>query len=61
MTTKDEVLDLIKALPRKSTIDDIMEELYFKAQVDEGLAQLDANKGIPHKTVKSRISKWIKS
>jgi len=61
MATKDEVIDLIKALPKESTIDDIMEELYFKTQVDEGIAQLDANKGIPHKTVKNRISKWIKS
>jgi hypothetical protein len=60
MATKEEVLSLIKALPKNTTIDDIMEELYFKVQVDEGLNQLDNNKGIPHSSVKNRIRKWIK-
>ena len=60
MATKEDVIHMIKGLPKNSTIDDIMEELYFKAQVDEGLAQLDQGKGIPHNQVKNRIRKWIK-
>jgi len=59
MATKEEVIHLIKALPKNTTIDDIMEELYFKAQVDEGLNQLNRNKGIPNSTVKNRIRRWI--
>lgn len=60
MAVKEEVIDLIKTLPRNSSLDDIMEELYFKAQVDEGLRQLDNGKGIPHSTVKHRLRKWIR-
>lgn len=34
---KNEVLDLIRRLPEDVTITDIMQELYFKRQVDKGL------------------------
>lgn len=49
--TKEKVIELIKALPDDITIDGIMAELYFKSQVDEGLAQLDRGEGIPHEEV----------
>lgn len=52
--TKEKVIELIKSLP-----DDIMEELYFKTQVDEGLAQLDRGEGIPHEDVEKRMSRWL--
>ena len=57
--TKDKVIELIKSLPDDITIDDIMEEIYFKSQVDEGLAQLDRGEGIPHEEVEKRMSKWL--
>jgi len=60
MNTKDQVLGLIKTLPENTTIDDIMEELYFKSQVDEGLSQLDTGKTVSHSIVKNRLKKWIK-
>lgn len=55
---KDQVLQMVKALPNEATIDDIMAEIYFKAQVDAGLKELDEGKGIPHEEVEKRISKW---
>ena len=57
--TKDKVIELIRGLPDDITVDDIMEELYFKSQVDEGLAQLDRGEGIPHENVEKRMSKWL--
>ncbi len=56
---KEQVIKLVETLPDEVTIDDIMEELYFKIQVDEGLIQLDEGKGIPHKEVESRLSQWL--
>ena len=56
---KSEAIALIEKMPDGSTLDDIMEELYFKAQVDEGLRQLDNGGFISHDDVKQRISKWI--
>ena len=57
--TKEKVIELIRGLPDDITVDDIMEELYFKSQVDEGLAQLDRGEGIPHEDVEKRLSRWL--
>lgn len=56
---KEQVLDIVQSLPDDVTLDDIMAEIYFKAQVDRGLAELDAGKGIPHREVKRRMAKWL--
>jgi len=50
---------MIRGLPEKATIDDIIAELYFKLQVDSGLRELDEGKGISHKDVTKRLSKWL--
>ena len=56
---KAQVMDLVKGLPEDVTLDDIMAEIYFKAQVDAGLKELDEGKGIPHEEVEKRMSKWL--
>ena len=56
---KEQVIQMIQALPESITIEDVMEELYFKLQVDAGLTELDEGKGIPHADVEKRMSKWL--
>jgi predicted transcriptional regulator len=56
---KQQVIQMIQALPEEVTVDDIMAELYFKLQVDAGLKELDEEKGIPHEEVEKRMSKWL--
>ena len=56
---KAQAIQIIKALPKDATLDDIMAELYFKLQVDLGLKELNQGKGISHKEVEKRISKWL--
>ncbi|MCP4156093.1 MAG: hypothetical protein GY757_50705 [bacterium] len=56
---KQQVLKLVESLPEEVTVDDVMRELYFKAQVDEGLRELDEGKGIPHMEVEQKLSKWL--
>ena len=56
---KEQVLDMVRALPDDATIGDIMAELYFRIQVDSGLRQLDAGEGIPHDHVERRLAKWL--
>ena len=57
--TKEKVIQMIQRLSDDVTVDDIFSELYFKLQVDSGLRELDEGKGIPHKKVKERMSKWL--
>ena len=57
---KRQVIQMIKKLPDKVSVDDILAELYFKIQVEKGLNELDEGKGIPHQTVIKRMSKWLR-
>lgn len=58
-TTKEEVIQLVKAMPDNVTLEDVLEELYFKIQVDQGLAELDRGESLPHEEVERRLAKWL--
>ena len=51
---------MIQSMPEDISLEDIMAELYFRCQVDEGLRQLDEGKGFPHEEVEKRLGKWLK-
>ncbi len=51
---------MIKKLPDKVSVDDIIGELYFRLQVDKGLSELDRGEGVSHKEAVKRFSKWLK-
>jgi len=56
---KESVKDLIDRLPEDSNYEDIIAEIYFKQQVEEGLEELDNGKGISHEEVKKKLEKWL--
>ncbi len=56
---KKQVLKIIEDLPENATIDDIMQALYFKLQVDKGLEQLDKGEHVSHEKVEKRMAKWL--
>ena len=58
---KKAALELIRRLPEDVTTSDIMEELYFKAQVDKGLRDVAEGRVISHEALKKRMAKWRKS
>ncbi|MCK4245162.1 MAG: hypothetical protein KAX20_06005 [Candidatus Omnitrophica bacterium] len=56
---KEEVIKMIQKMPEKISIDDIMEELYFRKKVEAGIKELDKGKGISHKEAKKHLKKWL--
>jgi hypothetical protein len=60
ITTKEQVIELVKALPDNATLDDVLEEIYFKLQVDQGIAELDRGESIPHEEVERRLAKCLR-
>ncbi|MHB8232627.1 MAG: hypothetical protein ACYDDB_06980 [bacterium] len=57
---KKEVIKLIQSLPDDININDIMDELYFKLQVDSGLKELEEGKWISHEDVEQKLKeKWL--
>lgn len=60
-TQKDEAIKFISKLPDDSTMDEIMAELYFKQQVEEGLRVAEEGGVYTHEQVKNMVKEWRKS
>ena len=58
---KTEALELIRKLPEEVTTEAIMEELYFKRQIDKGLQDVAEGRVISHQELKERMARWRKS
>ena len=54
---KQAAIDLIQRLPDDATTADIIDELYFKQQVDKGLRDVVEGRLISHTELKKRIAK----
>lgn len=59
MSTKEEVIKLIKDLPENVTLEDIMRELYVRTKIEKGIQELNAGKVISHDEVKEKLGKWL--
>ncbi len=61
MGAKDEALKIIQGLPDDCSTDDILDELFFKKQVDAGLTDVAEGRVVSHDELKARIAKWRSS
>lgn len=50
-TVKDMALDAIQQLPDDTTIDEMMERLYFLGRLEQGIREADAGDLIPHEEI----------
>jgi len=57
---KESVMELLNKLPEDSEYEDIIAEIYFKKQVEEGIAQLEKGESMSHAEVLKRMEKWLK-
>ena len=58
---KEEALELIRRMPDTATTADILDELYFKEQVERGLQDVLEGRTISHQELKERLAQWRKS
>jgi len=58
---KQGVLRFIEKLPDDYSMDDIMAELYFKQQVEEGPRVSEEGRVYSHEQVKNMVQEWRKS
>ena len=56
---KDSVIDLLNKIPDDASYEDIIAEIYFKKQVEEGIEQLDKGQTLINEEVKKRMEKWL--
>lgn len=58
---KREAVELIERMPDSATTADILDELYFKEQVEKGLRDVADGRVISHRELKERLIQWRKS
>jgi predicted transcriptional regulator len=54
-TTRDRVLEVIKNLPPETSVEEAMERLYFLADIEEGLRQVEDGQVLSHEEAKRRL------
>lgn len=53
--TRDRVIKALQSMPPDVSYEDVIERIVFLAKIEEGLAQLDAEQGVPHEEAKRRL------
>lgn len=56
MTTKEAVLEAIRALPDDASVEDILDAVLLRLKVERGRRQILAGEGIPHEQVREQLS-----
>ena len=59
MTAKESALDAIAHLPDSATIEEIMEALYVRKKIADGLADIDAGRVVSNEEAKKRFEAWL--
>ena len=55
-TTRDRVLEVIQKLPPDTSVEEAMERLYFLADIETGLRQVEQGQVLSHGEVRRRLS-----
>ena len=58
-TEKDNIIEMIKALPNDVSMEDIIEAIYVRQKIQKGLKDSDEGKLFTHEEAKERLTKWL--
>ncbi len=55
---KELVMEVTSTLPDTATIDDIIEAIYIRLKIEEGIEDAENNKGLSTEELLKEIEKW---
>jgi hypothetical protein len=58
-TPKEEVMELLKALPDNSTIEEIQYHLYVRQKIERGIKDMEASRTYTQEEMERRMGKWL--
>ena len=58
MTSREDMIRAMEALPADATIEDAMDRLLLMAKVERGLRQADEGKTLSHEEMIASLAKW---
>jgi predicted transcriptional regulator len=56
---KEQAIKAIRKLPDTATVDDIIYQVYFIAQVEAGMNDVREGRVVSHEEAKKRMRKWL--
>lgn len=56
-SAKKKAIEVIEALPARSSWDDILEQLYVRKKIEAGIADADRGRVVSHDEVRKRFSR----
>ena len=59
MTTQEQMLQAIRALPDDATVEDAMERLDVLSKVERGIAQADTGQKVSQEETHVRMARWL--
>ena len=59
MSTKEQVIELLRCLPEDATLEEISEEVAILAAIRRGEADVAAGRVVSHEEVERRSAAWI--
>lgn len=59
MSTKEEIIQMIKNMPENISTDDIMEKLFERIKIESAMQQIEEGQGVSHDEVKEKFAKWL--
>jgi len=59
-TEKENIIEMIKALPNDVSMEDIIEAIYVRQKIQKGLKDSDEGRLFTHEEAKERLVKWLK-
>ena len=59
-TEKENIIEMIKALPNDVSMEDIIEAIYVRQKIEKGLKDSEEGKLFSHEEAKERLARWLK-
>ena len=60
MLTKEKIIEAIKDMPNKFSVDDLLDRIMLLQKIEIGIEQSEAGKVISTDEAKQRLQKWLK-
>ena len=58
-SAKQQVKSILEDLPEDASFEDIQYHIYVRQKIEQGLADAEAGRVIPHEEVVRRLAKWL--
>ena len=58
-SAKQQVQSVLESLPEDATFEDVQYHLYVRQKIEQGLADAEAGRVVPHEEVVRRLAKWL--